>query len=513
MAEFARYYITFLTMLFTNIGIFFKARLQSWNNIFTIDIPRYIRELSTSAPTFGAGGWMIYILVFIISFICLFFIAYRIVQLLRRYVFFRAKEVEKDQLMEELAKAKDKIAKLTIEKNQLYALKVNSIYPNMGYNQSMFPAEKEEITAVAVRESRFARLTAIDKKYEIATPFVSTAEADGWTLSQIVDKFVNFAASQHKLYYKKDVIRCFFAGVSTTKVIILEGISGTGKTSLPYALGKFFAHPASIISIQPSWRDRGDLMGYLNEFTKTFNESDFLSALYEATYREDPSIIILDEMNLARIEYYFAEFLSIMEMPDKDEWSVEVVATSDENDPKHISDGKILVPQSLWFVGTANQDDSTFTITDKVYDRTITIDLNNRGEYFDAPTTESVRIPYDYLEYLFFRAVEENPVSDKFRENLKKVDEYILDKFKITFGNRIMKQILNFIPVYVACGGTEVEAVDFLLKSKIFRKFNALNLVFLKKELNALIVLLETLFGKNKCPMSSDYLRELIRKA
>lgn len=499
-------------MLFTNIGIFLRTRFRAWSNIFAIDIPRYIKELTSSAQTFGAAGWIIYILVFIISTICIFFIAFRIYQLLRRYIFVRAKEVEKDQLLEELAKTKDKIAKLTIEKNQLYALKVNSMYPNMAYSPALYQ-EKEEVEVASLIETRFAKLSSIDRQYEIATPFVSTAENDGWTLSQIIDKFVNYAASQHKLYYKKETIRAFFAGVATTKVIILEGISGTGKTSLPYAIGKFFAHPAAIISIQPSWRDRGDLMGYLNEFTKTFNESDFLGALYEATYREDPSIIILDEMNLARIEYYFAEFLSIMEMPDKDEWTVEVVAKTIPSDPKHIIDGKILVPQSLWFVGTANQDDSTFTITDKVYDRTITIDLNSRGEFFDAPVTESVRIPYDYLEYLFNKAVQDYPVSDKFRENLQKVDAFILEQFKVTFGNRIMKQIFNFIPVYVACGGTEVEAIDFLLKSKIFRKFGSLNLVFLKKELNGLIALLETLFGKNRCPMSTEYLKELIRKA
>ena len=91
--------------------------------------------------------------------------------------------------------------------------------------------------------------------------------------------------------------------------MILEGISGTGKTSLPYAMGKFFGNDAAIISVQPSWRDRSEMVGYLNEFTKKFNETD-LKELYETTYREDLNFIVLDELNLARIEYYFAEFLS-----------------------------------------------------------------------------------------------------------------------------------------------------------------------------------------------------------
>ncbi|MGB4126996.1 MAG: hypothetical protein WBK92_02350, partial [Bacilli bacterium] len=73
-------------------------------------------------------------------------------------------------------------------------------------------------------------------------------------------------------------------------------------------------------------------------------------------------------MNLARIEYYFAEFLSIMEMPNPQEWYVEVTKTADEMNPVQLVNGKLLIGQNIWFFGTANNDDSTFTITDKVYD-------------------------------------------------------------------------------------------------------------------------------------------------
>ena len=75
----------------------------------------------------------------------LFFLCYRIVQIVRRFLVFRSREVEKDELLEELAKAKDKIAKLTLEKNQLYALKVNTLYQGMAEAQRVEEkAEKEE---------------------------------------------------------------------------------------------------------------------------------------------------------------------------------------------------------------------------------------------------------------------------------------------------------------------------------------------------------------------------------
>ena len=519
MAEFARYYILFLINLGQNIAKFFVTRFNAFLEIFRSDIPKYVNDFVRAASSFDVGAWIVFVITSLLTLVFLFFLVFRIVQLLRRYIFFRAREVEKDQLLEEIAKQKDKVAKLVIEKNQIYSMKMSGGKVTddaaAGPAKSGDEADKSKKSGdnMPAIYSRFAKLSTLDKKFEVDEPFIATPNYENLKLDQIVNMFVNYAASQHHLYYKKDVIRTYFAGMATSKVIILEGISGTGKTSLPYAMGKFFDHNTTIVSVQPSWRDRGDMLGYLNEFTKTFNETDFLVALYEATYREDPSFIILDEMNLARIEYYFAEFLSIMEMPNIDEWKIDVVSTPKEDDPKHIINGKILVPQSLWFVGTANQDDSTFTVTDKVYDRAVAIDLNKRADYFDAPVTPGLKIPAEFLEYLFKKAQKEIEVSAKTKESLKKIDTFMLDNFKVTFGNRILKQIYNFVPVYIACGGTEEEAIDFMLMSKIFRKRAAINLVFLKKELNALIALLDSLFGKHKLEKSEEYIKDLIRKA
>ena len=143
------------------------------------------------------------------------------------------------------------------------------------------------------------------------------------------------------------------------------------------------------------------MIGYLNEFTKKFNETDFLKALYETNYRDDLNFIVLDELNLARIEYYFAEFISVMEMPSPEDWLIEVVPSSQPGDPKKLINGKILVPQNVWFIGTANKDDSTFTITDKVYDRAAIIEMNVRTEKIDAPLTQPITMSYEYLNNLF----------------------------------------------------------------------------------------------------------------
>jgi 5-methylcytosine-specific restriction endonuclease McrBC GTP-binding regulatory subunit McrB len=124
------------------------------------------------------------------------------------------------------------------------------------------------------------------------------------------------------------MIRLFISALASTKLVILQGISGTGKTSLAYAWGKFLKHDSCVASVQPSWRDRSELFGYFNEFTKKFNETDILKTLYEAGYTDDIYTVILDEMNISRVEYYFAEMLSILEMPNKDEWIIEVVPSA-----------------------------------------------------------------------------------------------------------------------------------------------------------------------------------------
>ena len=117
------------------------------------------------------------------------------------------------------------------------------------------------------------------------------------------------------------------------RIMILQGISGTGKTSLPYAFGKFIQNDAAVCSVQPSWRERSELYGYFNEFTKKYTETEFLRAVYEANYRNDPQIVILDEMNIARVEYYFAEMLSILELPNVNEQVIDVVNDVWDNDP------------------------------------------------------------------------------------------------------------------------------------------------------------------------------------
>ncbi len=345
-------------------------------------------------------------------------------------------------------------------------------------------AEEREIA----QANRFPKLSLVDLKYR---DFVPLEYDDAITLEDFAEGYRAFACSQMHLYYAAETVRRYVAGMAASKLLILEGISGTGKTSLPYSFSRYLDNPATIVSVQPSYRDRTEVMGYFNEFSKRFNETEFLRAMYEAGMRPDPSTIVLDEMNLARVEYYFAEILSVLEMPSHDEWVLDLVPTAWAGDPKGLHDGKITVPDSLWFVGTANNDDSTFTITDKVYDRAIPIELNERADAFECPAHGIVHVTAEHLQYLFQKAKVEHTVSEEMLAKMHKLDQYLQTRFKLAFGNRILKQMYDFIPVYVACGGTELGGMDYIIARKVLKKFESMNVSFVRDEIKGLIEYLQ----------------------
>ncbi len=504
MSEFATWYIEFIQSLFEHIASFFATLFNVFYQVIFANPASYVDSFVAASINFTIFDWIIGIFILIINLIFFLSLIYFAFVLFRRYFRFVKREVSKDDLIMEIVDLNQKLIDVTDEKNAILTLKSSDL--GMPANRRSVSGalsklqEDEDENKAEDSTNRFTKLIAVDQTYHFDILQTNMTENDMIGLSQLVDRFIKFAASQLKLYYSAKIVSIFFAGMASSKTMILEGISGTGKTSLPYAMGKFFNNDTSIISVQPSWRDRSEMIGYLNEFTKKFNETDFLKAIYEATYRTDLNFVVLDEMNLARVEYYFADFLSILEMPNSSEWLIDITPDTIPGDPIHLHEGKLLLPPNVWFVGTANRDDSTFAITDKVYDRAASIELSQKADYIDAPFTESIHMTYDYVDSLFRQAWKDFPISQKSLENLEKLDKFITEHFQITFGNRIMKQIQSFVPVFVACGQSELDGLDYVITRKVLRKFEFLNLPFLRKELDDLVTAIERLFGKNSFP-------------
>ena len=333
------------------------------------------------------------------------------------------------------------------------------------------------------------------------------------TLEKFCEDFRNYAANKLKLYYDIDDIRRFIAGMAVSKILILQGMSGTGKTSLAHAFGEFVDNRSTVIPVQPMWKERTDLIGYYNEFTKRFNETLLLEKMYEANYNQDMYVTVLDEMNIARVEYYFAEFLSLLELPNPEERYLTVVSDTWASDPVQLKDGRIKLPVNMWFIGTANNDDSTFAISDKVYDRAMVLDLDRKAERFVAPKTERICLSAERFAKLAETAMQEYAVSSRNRKRLQMLDQYLIEHFHITFGNRIMKQINTYIPVYIACGGDELIALDDILAKKVIRKLETQNPIYLRNAAEGLLGYLDELFGAEHMTACKDAIRRLQRNA
>jgi len=505
MNQYFQYLNKLVRTFFADLGEFFKDTFATpWSKV-----PGNFKEYNellvsfSSSEKWGFWGWFFWVLFLLLLIGLIGGICFGLFLLLRKYIRFVKKELDKEELKRQVERLNYELYMAVQEKDKILNLK--SAYMGLGIPED----NKEAKDVVEEVTSRFPKLISVDQQYReknLEVPYV-----EGLTLEELCNSFRHFAASQLHLYYTIETIRELFAGIATSKLIILEGISGTGKTSLPYALGKFLNFDASIIPVQPSWKDRTELLGYYNEVTKKFNETEFLKALYTCTYRKNTNLIVLDEMNLARVEYYFAEFLSLMEMPNKDDWKLDLISTQVKGDPMRLEEGKLLIPQNVVFFGTANNDDSTFTISDKVYDRAISIFFDNKGIAFDCEPEASIDIPYAQLETLFSNAIEQFPVSEKMLNKFNELDNFVIKKFKLAFGNRILKQLHSFIPVFVACGGTELEGLDFIFTNKILKKFESLNIAFLKDELHQLNTELDKLFGSNSFRMAHEYIDNMLR--
>lgn len=521
MNTFFRFLFDFMSVFFEGIKKIIFGIVEGIIQLFYF--PDYLYVIKFYQKDFSVGEWILVVIAILVLIVVLVLLGLLIWFMIRKYIRFRKTLVEKESMLEEIGELNRQVAQLVQEKDKILAMKVSQL----GLKPTDSPEEdiptqssaqqassngeesqnsEDDVENIDMDRVRFTKLHEIDVLYK---NYQVQQYNNSFTLEELVDNFRNFAASKLRLYYTTKMIRLFISGLSATRLVILQGISGTGKTSLAYAWGKFIRRDAIIASVQPSWRDRTELFGYFNEFTKKFNETEVLKKMYEAGYTDDVYVTVLDEMNIARVEYYFAEMLSILEMPSTDEWKIELVPSTWDTDPKRLTGGKLQIPVNMWYVGTINNDDSTFAVTDKVYDRAMPIDINDKGQVFEPIETDSMNINSSYLESLFKDAKEKYPLSEEMSKKIEDMDDYVIKHFRIAFGNRIVKQMRDFVGTYVACGGTEIDAVDYYIARKILRKFEQLNLAYIRDELEGFIEYLDKSFGKENFLECKEYLTRL----
>ena len=287
-----------------------------------------------------------------------------------------------------------------------------------------------------------------------------------------------YADPKEKLHFRKEDLQLFVGGLAMSQLHIFQGISGTGKTSLATAFAEAVGGVCTIVPVQAGWRDRADLLGHFNAFEKRYYERNTLQALYRArteAHLDQLHIVLLDEMNLSRPEQYFAEFLAAMELSESNRWINLMESRPAHGAPKMLRDGRdILLPPNLWFIGTANHDETTNAFADKTHDRAFVLELPKQDTLKEQIAKPQSRASWSYesLHRQF------NNARDKYKEQMAELQTLInqsslttllSERFKLGWGNRLESQMKRFVPVVLEVGGTKALAVDHLLASRMFR--------------------------------------------
>lgn len=302
-------------------------------------------------------------------------------------------------------------------------------------------------------------------------------------------KRINEFVQNKGFTYPPGLIENFYLSLKTKPFVLLAGISGTGKTKLvelfARALGCTIENGRfELISVRPDWNDGSDLLGY-KDIRGKFQPGPILKIIKRAC--EDPDniyFVCLDEMNLARVEYYFSDFLSIMETRKKTSGGIVTAPLLKENDFEKDEDKEnyagIWLPDNLFIVGTVNMDETTHPFSKKVLDRANTIEFSevdltsiklNNEEDIEIELDLFGGIHPDFLkpEYLTLNDCSEGDreLIVKVVEKLQEIND-ILQKAYLHVGYRVRDEICFYMLYNHKLDLLKFEdALDFQIMQKI----------------------------------------------
>lgn len=288
--------------------------------------------------------------------------------------------------------------------------------------------------------------------------------------------FIKEYISAKGFYYTDNLIDNFYLSLKSKPFVILAGISGTGKTRLVKLFAEAIGADYNLVSVRPDWSDGSDLFGHvdLHDQYKIGAEA-FCSAFKTACATPDrPVFLCMDEMNLARVEYYFSDLLSIMETR---EWENDHIVTKrfnvDRKAPDYLKNG---IPDNLYIIGTVNMDETTFPFSKKVLDRANTIEFSNVNlepsfvENVEIP--EKINVTNDFLKtkYLVLArdCVDERDFVQSVCEELQEMNK-ILEKANAHIGYRVRDEIVFYMLNNKNSGNllSYEQAMDYEIMQKI----------------------------------------------
>ncbi|MFR3557140.1 MAG: McrB family protein [Paraclostridium sordellii] len=248
-------------------------------------------------------------------------------------------------------------------------------------------------------------------------------------VSSTVEIIYNYIQNQGYIYTQEQLSNLFLS-LKTKPFVILAGISGTGKSKIVRLFAESIGATTenkqfNMISVRPDWNDGTELMGYKN-LNDDFIDGSLTKIIKEASKPENknkPYFACLDEMNLARVEYYLSDYLSIIESRKKVGQDI-------------ITESELQIPDNIYLIGTVNMDDTTFTFSRKVLDRANTIEFSdvNLENLFEEITEEEItpiKVDNRFLKTTYLKIMD---IGEEHIEYAKEINKKIIEI------NNILKQ-------------------------------------------------------------------------
>jgi 5-methylcytosine-specific restriction protein B len=286
-----------------------------------------------------------------------------------------------------------------------------------------------------------------------------------------------------------DFVRLFLVSLATKRFVILTGLSGSGKTQVALRLGEWLgADHLMVVPVRPDWTGAEAMFGYEDALLPSVNGQRAWHApaalrfmLKAAANPSEPHVLVLDEMNLAHVERYFADFLSGMETNQPCLPNLE----SDSDRcwrPRAAGPEQVRVPRNLFVVGTVNVDETTYMFSPKVLDRANTIEFRVSSDDLSAearkPTTCQVgpreliqgflAIASDEQWHLSHPAAAVRQVSEELR-----AVHVLLAQAGFEFGHRVFYEAIRFAAMMAAAGDEDpAHALDAQILQKVLPRLH-----------------------------------------
>lgn len=279
------------------------------------------------------------------------------------------------------------------------------------------------------------------------------------------------------LNFNSDDLINFYTSVKSSRLTIIEGISGTGKSKLVDLYGRTLGLDDNghmlIVPVSPGWTDDTDILGYLDNSSMQYKESSIglVSFLVEASKHPDkPFLVCFDEMNLAKVEYYFAQFISILEN-DVNNRILRIYNPKEEINVTNAAEypAEIRLGENIIFCGTINVDESTYRLSDKVLDRANLIKLQDCDfSVYDDEKPVFIVVDVTLVDKPKSQGLTDDELSllDELNEKLKNVNP------RFCFAHRVVNQISRYLDAIPEndIDYTREKALDKLIVQKILPK-------------------------------------------